>query len=1025
MLTTVAPLTEINNHQGARHPTGTDPSAFNSDFGEFSYLLDKYTVEDDEVLPVYGESFDDLVSCSPEAEHEIEPEPIETHLTIEEVEETIEEAVQGYKEKWRVTKLPLRKSMARGMWITSRSVGIQRCLITDTDRDIERLDHRLTKYRKEIAEHTWESQKALLDQCSILDVTVSDLEDALWRHSVYNLETEPPEVARPATRPRPAKVHDHEDSVSVSSGEEELVGGNISLQDIEELGVIGEEQEDEEWDEEEKDKEVAVNGEGYIYLHNSISSRIKPHQIDGVRFLWREIVTTGNESQGCLLAHTMGLGKTMQTITLLTTIAEAANSRDPKIRNQIPIHLRTSRTLIICPSSLITNWTEELDKWTTPELKLLLGFTHTARPDRSFRERLQAIEDWGGEQGGILLISFDIFRRLIHNKSLRKKPPPLTEAQHDNVKMWLLESPSLIVIDEAHKIKNDTTEIAKAVARFGLGGSKQSRIALTGTPLSNNLLEYFQMINWVHPKFLGTKEEFGTMYANIINEGLWADSTPYQYRRSLKWLRLFGNEIAPKVHRADLSVIKDELKPKTEFLITLPLTDVQLQAYQAFIDGQLSGTGAIKMHNIFNWSKWLTLLWNAPAIFFSKLESLEESNFKAKPRRGTRTGLITGIDGERRSASPRNGDDSLSGEGLSKHMINEQRQLYGQWKKDRSALDLSYKIQVLEKILHYCKWIGDQVLIFSHSVLTLDHLEAMFKRDGRSYQRLDGKTPVGDRQDHVDTFNEGYTNIYLISTKAGGLGLNLIGANRVVVMDFEYNPQDIEQAIGRSYRIGQKKPVFVYHLLTGGATESRMFNNSLFKKHLAVTVVDKKNVIRKAVMVLRDYLNPAEPVPQDDLDPYLGKDPDVLDKVLNNDQTKCQIRSIDLIEFHEDLTANLTPEELKEVAEMKVNFRRTREEEHLRDQRERLWKQLSLNMQATHAAPCPSEDVRRDRSSFGHLTLFPDLLRPNEKIPRPRSFSSAANPNFVVPNNRHVYRGGPEGQDDKDEETWEPRGTLM
>jgi SNF2 family DNA or RNA helicase len=105
--------------------------------------------------------------------------------------------------------------------------------------------------------------------------------------------------------------------------------------------------------------DAAAEGQGFIYVHPHIAGRIKKHQIEGVRFMWNQIVTLG-DMQGCLLAHTMGLGKTLQSITLLVAIATAARSIDPTISYQIPKCLQVSRTLVLCPPGLLDNWEEEL-----------------------------------------------------------------------------------------------------------------------------------------------------------------------------------------------------------------------------------------------------------------------------------------------------------------------------------------------------------------------------------------------------------------------------------------------------------------------------------------------------------------------------------------------------------------------------------------------------------------------------------------------------------------------------------------
>jgi SNF2 family DNA or RNA helicase len=236
--------------------------------------------------------------------------------------------------------------------------------------------------------------------------------------------------------------------------------------------------------------DAAAEGQGFIYVHPHIAGRIKKHQIEGVRFMWNQIVTLG-DMQGCLLAHTMGLGKTLQSITLLVAIATAARSIDPTISYQIPKCLQVSRTLVLCPPGLLDNWEEELLTWTPPDL---LGDFRKVDSSVKPSERLQIVTDWAND-GGVLLLGYEMFRILINNH--KKK---LSQEQHEKVRTELLEMPNIIIADEAHKMKNAKAEITTAAMQF----KSASRIALTGSPLANNIEEYHTMIDWVCPNYLGT-----------------------------------------------------------------------------------------------------------------------------------------------------------------------------------------------------------------------------------------------------------------------------------------------------------------------------------------------------------------------------------------------------------------------------------------------------------------------------------------------------------------------------------------
>ena len=192
----------------------------------------------------------------------------------------------------------------------------------------------------------------------------------------------------------------------------------------------------------------------------------------------------------------------------------------------------------------------------------------------------------------------------------------------------------------------------------------------------------------------------------------------------------------------------------------------------------------------------------------------------------------------------------------------------------------SHKLEVLMQILAFAREAKDKVLVFTHSRDTLDYIERQLKIKHSRYLRLDGKTPVKDRQEMASEFNNGKPEVFLISTGAGSTGLNMFGANRVVIVDDHFNPMHEEQAIGRSYRIGQKKHVYVYRLTVAGTFEVALQNQSLFKTQLATRVVDKKNPVRFALKGSRQYLFAPKEIEQEDLSGFAGRDVYVLDRIL-------------------------------------------------------------------------------------------------------------------------------------------------
>lgn len=551
----------------------------------------------------------------------------------------------------------------------------------------------------------------------------------------------------------------------------------------------------------------------------------------------------------------------------------------------------------------------------TPQSQQRPGSLRKITSSIDFDKRLQTVRDWNTE-GGVLIMSYDIFRTWILNKETKVKGRQpadqeshqdnlqeeargrkcLPKEKHEQVKDWLLKGPSIIVADEAHKMKNSNTGIYQAAVQF----RSKSRIALTGSPLANNLIDYYTMVNWIADGYLGEYKQFKANYVEPIEEGLYTDSTHAERRKSLVKLQVLKEILEPKVNRADISALAGSLPPKVEFVMTIPLTKLQTEAYNLYVNSVFGGLGDVRNPKLWSWLAILGLCCNHPKCFWDKLNS--RTNETQMPAQ------------EREYSSP--GEEPIDQVGLpdSASLVSRQKPLFAV--PDLKDLNLSYRTLMLDKIISESVKVGDKILVFSHSLPTLNYIEDVLRSSNRRYCRLDGRTPMGSRQSATKAFNNpGADQVYLISTRAGGLGLNIPGANRVVIFDFQFNPVWEEQAVGRVYRLGQQKPVFVYRFISGGTYEEKIFGKAIFKTHLANRVVDKKNPVRWASKSIGEYLRPAGPVPQKDLTEFIGKDPHVLDKIIANDNGPEKIiRKITLTEtLQREDNDNLTEEEKKGV----------------------------------------------------------------------------------------------------------------
>lgn len=247
-----------------------------------------------------------------------------------------------------------------------------------------------------------------------------------------------------------------------------------------------------------------------IVVHKRLASKMKDHQKEGVKFLYDSCFGSLKDEvkteSGCILAHSMGLGKTLQLISLVHVLITHEQ-------------LQTKKVLVVCPKSTIINWKEEFEFWlgNIPSKGLKISYIPD---DKSIFDRVRDIEAWYNlERPSVFLINYESFRYLAHFKGNRAtvamKQEQVEKIQATIKKCFLSPGPDLVVCDEGHFIKNQNGATNRAVSKI----STRRRIILTGTPLQNNLNEYYAMVNWIKPGILGTNKEFNNIYANPIKDG--------------------------------------------------------------------------------------------------------------------------------------------------------------------------------------------------------------------------------------------------------------------------------------------------------------------------------------------------------------------------------------------------------------------------------------------------------------------------------------------------------------------------
>lgn len=582
---------------------------------------------------------------------------------------------------------------------------------------------------------------------------------------------------------------------------------------------------------------VREKGEEAVRIPSSISAKLKAHQVVGIRFMWENIiqsirtVKSGDKGLGCILAHTMGLGKTFQVIAFLYTAMRS-----------VDLGLRTA--LIVTPVNVLHNWKQEFMKWRPLELKPLRVFM---LEDVSRDRRAELLAKWRAK-GGVFLIGYTAFRNLSFGKHVKDRNMA-REICHA-----LQDGPDILVCDEAHMIKNtraDTTQALKQV-------KCQRRIALTGSPLQNNLMEYYCMVDFVREGFLGSSHEFRNRFQNPIENGQHTNSTSEDVKIMNQRSHILYEQLKGFVQRMDMNVVKKDLPPKTVFVITVKLSPLQRRLYKRFLD--LHGFTNDRVSNekirksFFAGYQALAQIWNHPGILQLTKDKGYPSREDAEDSSSDENMDYNVVIGEK----PRNMNDFLQGK-------NDDGFFQKDWWNDLlhehtyKELDYSGKMVLLLDILTMCSKMGDKSLVFSQSIPTLDLIEFYLSKlprpgkqgklwkKGKDWYRLDGRTESSERQKLVERFNEPLNKrvkCTLISTRAGSLGINLHSANRVIIVDGSWNPTYDLQAIYRAWRYGQTKPVFAYRLMAHGTMEEKIYKRQVTKEGLAARVVDRQQVHR-------------------------------------------------------------------------------------------------------------------------------------------------------------------------------------
>lgn len=512
-----------------------------------------------------------------------------------------------------------------------------------------------------------------------------------------------------------------------------------------------------------------------VVIDPRLAKILRPHQVAGVKFLYR--CTAGlldNRAKGCIMADEMGLGKTLQCLALMWTLLR----QSPRGKKTI------EKCIIVCPSSLVRNWANEIVKWLgegvlTP---LAIDGKSTKAADLG-----QALQQWSVASGRnvvrpVLIISYETLRR--------------------NVDKLAGTEVGLMLADEGHRLKNGDSLTFTALNSLRC----ERRVILSGTPIQNDLSEYFSLLNFANPGYLGTRNQFKKNFENIILRGRDADATDDEVKKGEEKLAELSQLVSKFIIRRTNDILAKYLPVKYEYVVYVGLSPFQRALYEHFITSD-SNTSMLR---------------SQPLKAIDMLKKL-----------CTHPDLLE-LPGDIRGCSSLIPSDyeSLKGGGRGKEIQT--------W--------FSAKFSVLERFLHQIRTeTNDKIVIISNYTRTLDLIEKMCRYKRYGSLRLDGTMTINKRQKIVDKFNdpEGPEFIFLLSSKAGGCGINLIGANRLVLMDPDWNPAADQQALARVWRDGQKKDCYIYRFICTGTIEEKIFQRQSMKLSLSSCVVDEKEDVER------------------------------------------------------------------------------------------------------------------------------------------------------------------------------------
>lgn len=529
----------------------------------------------------------------------------------------------------------------------------------------------------------------------------------------------------------------------------------------------------------------SVDDKVSVVVDPILSKFLRPHQREGVKFLYdcvmglshkasedSLVLEVDSDVNGCLLADEMGLGKTLMTITLLWTLLKQTPCPTTVSQSGMTLVGVASKVLIVCPVTLINNWKREFKKWLPVNRIGVL----TLNTKNTVNENIAQVKSFLNvpRTYQILIIGYE--RLLTIGETL--------VADKDKL--------DLLICDEGHRLKNRDSKILKILRSLDV----EKKIVLSGTPIQNDLEEFFTIIDFINPGILGTFARFRKEYIYPISRA--RDLNMKFSEIVLEKGQSKSQELIDLTKRFILrrtnEILTEYLPPKMDLIIFCKPTRGQLETFKSVL-----------LQGRFNFNQ---MSYNSSLGLITLFKKICNS-----------TALIH------------------SDQVFEKHCTHENTSVA--W-TERNG---SGKFLFLEQLLNEIKSSTEEkVVVVSNYTKTLDLIESLCHSKGYSFVRLDGSTSTKERDQKINAFNsEKSIFVFLLSAKSGGVGLNLIGASRLILFDNDWNPSIDLQAMSRIHRDGQTKPCFIYRLVTTGCIDEKILQRQLMKIALSKKFLDDKS----------------------------------------------------------------------------------------------------------------------------------------------------------------------------------------